>query len=189
MEALMFRKPLVITMLLLLSLVPRPTQAQKSPATALGVSLLGTAAPIVMASALNKASTSTRNNGLIGSLVLGGLFIGPSTGQFYAGSAATGFAGIGIRGVGGLIAAVGLANAAGQVFCSENCGDGDDGAGFMLAGFLTYIGGAIYSFYDASAAAGRYNARLQDPDFGIIPTLAPDPAGGYRPGALAWMRF
>jgi hypothetical protein len=168
----------------------------KSGGVALAWSLAGTIAPIVLAG-LVEGPSSHGNEGMAFALLAGGLFVGPSLGQFYAASPFQGLLGAGIRTTGGLLTLYGISEALAETNCHEDneegahrdCG-GYHGGVYAAAGLATYFAGFIYSLYDDTQAVGRFNARHGDKEvFGWAPTLGPGPDGSLRPGALAWMRF
>lgn len=165
----------------------------KSVGAACAWSILGTAAPMLLASQLSD-SPQGESDGLTGSLILGGLLVGPSLGQFYAGSPVGGFLGFGIRGAGGFMTVLGFIHSFWGRFCSgsedESCGENNAGSALLTVGVLTYVGGTLYSLIDAGRAVERHNDRQnQSRVFGWSPTFAPTPQGGVRTGALAYFRF
>lgn len=168
----------------------RPAYAYKSGRVALGLSVLGAAVPVLLGIRMSG------HGNLAGGLVVGGLLVGPSSGQFYAGSPGAGILGTAIRTGGYAMFVLGFVYAVDNLFCSatddHNCDSGKDAAAapLLILGTATYLGGAIFSMLDAGWAVERYNARVDKKRiFGWSPTVAPGPQGGLKPGAMAWMRF
>lgn len=164
--------------------------AYKSEGMAIALSVLGTAIPVLVGNRMSGGGD------LAGSLMVGGMVLGPSLGQFYAGSLGRGMLGTGIRTVGAVMVLQGTVYILDNLFCEEGEGNGcnesevDAATPLLIFGTATYLGGAIYSLLDAAWAVKRYNSRLDDKrGFGWSPTLAPAPLGGLKPGVLAWMRF
>jgi hypothetical protein len=166
-------------------------RGEKSQATALAWSVFGTAVPLITATALSGKGNPALEN----TLLLSGLLVGPSLGQFYAGSTPHGLLALGIRGAGGFVGLYGIAMMIGESFCdmdSDSDTDCSEKAGPPLAviGLFTYMAGAVYSLYDAGAGVERYNAHLnQRETFGFAPVLVPGREGSLKTGAVAWMRF
>lgn len=177
-------------------LFPRPEY--KSYRAAYAWSILGTTAPVLLASQVSGSYQETSKRMAVG-VMLGGLLAGPSMGQFYAGSPVGGFLGFGIRGAGGFITGLGYIFRLGEDLCSgteefeeedEDCDEDNVGRALLAVGALTYIGGTLFSLVDAGKAVERHNDRQNQPRvFGWSPTLAPGAQGNLRSGATAWMRF
>ncbi|HAO98893.1 MAG TPA: hypothetical protein DCQ83_02490 [Fibrobacteres bacterium] len=111
----------------------------------------------------------------------GGALIGPSLGQFYAGSIGTGFGGILIRAVG--------AGSFSYIVLSKLDGghEGEDyTVHYILSGF--YAAGTIYSLIDTHYAVRRANETHNAMQIGFAPTLLPT-SDGLKPGAIAWAKF
>ena len=167
---------------------------QKSKGTAYILSFLGTGIPLLMAAQLS-ASTHGGSEAWIGGMVLGGVILGPSLGQFYAGSHAGGWLGAGIRTGGLFVTALGLAQFSERLFCSEEeesgCDDGGKAAPYLIPGGIAlFIGGTIYSFVNAGRTVERFNdSQSRLGDFGWSPAFAPGSGGAWKSGAIAWMRF
>jgi hypothetical protein len=163
----------------------------KSPLAAMGLSVLATALPLIAGAQI--PASENKNSNLTGILWLGGILIGPSAGQFYAASPGTGMLGIGLRSTGLALFVIGLKSAFNSWGCSDDGGSNCDesgGATFMVIGSLTFIGGGLYSLFDAALAADRFNDRERKTEaFGWTPTLAPGRDGVWKSGAVAWMRF
>lgn len=168
--------------------IARP--AYKSTHFSIALSVLGSAVPVLVGLQMSE-SGNTANY-----LVMGGMLVGPSLGQFYAGSLGRGMLGTGIRTGGAFMALQGTVYLLRNSFCDvgdeDECdeSEADAAAPLLILGTATYLGGAIYSLLDAGWAVQRYNARLDKKrGFGWSPTLSPAPQGGLKPGVLAWMRF
>jgi hypothetical protein len=159
--------------------------AYKSPATAVGLSVLATAAPIYLSFQFLHSSSADA----FVYLFLGGIVIGPSTGQFYAGSAGTGALGMIIRGVGTGLFLSALVDAFPRCDDEEtSCRGG--GETKAVIGMAALAGGALYSLIDGALAAKRFNKRqLEAREFGWSPALSPGTDGAWTTGAVAWMRF
>ncbi len=130
---------------------------------------------------------SMDQNPLGGILFLSGITVGPSLGQFYAGSVGQGILGTVGRTLGGIIAIVGLAEGLDDLCCDEN-NDGDNGEGLMLAGSLIFLAGNVYSLVDTHFAINR-SLDFHKNQIGLSPTFR---FKGDRPpliGAQAWARF
>jgi hypothetical protein len=167
---------------------PRPV----SNGAAYTWALLGTAAPFLFGIAILGHGPSP-GKGTVG-FTLVGMTVGPSLGQFYAGSQGRGLIGSAIRGSGLLMAGIGLDRALSDPCKHDPDGDtpcDEAGAGeLMTLGLLTYAWGTLYSLIDTRFAVDRFNAKLaKGADFGWSPLLVPGPEGSTRTGALAWIRF
>lgn len=164
--------------------------------TAVALSLGGTVLPLLAASAISDRSDNDENQGLVISLVLGGILLGPSAGQFYAHSPGLGLVGAGVRGLGGYIALAGAAQAMAGFGCGmsfggepEECDEGGDGGGTILLGLLIYTGGSLFSLAAIPSAVDRQHQRMQSAAFEWAPTLDLSRSGDVRPGAKASLRF
>jgi hypothetical protein len=154
----------------------------------------GTVLPLAAAIAMGNLPEG--NEAIIGTLTLSGILLGPSLGQFYTGSIGQGFAGLGIRTLGGVLSIAGLATIIGDAFCGfddsegneSNCDENSSGGPLLLLGLATYTGGVVYSMVDTRFSVDRYFARRQD-SYGVAPVLVPQGEGSLKAGALAWMRF
>jgi hypothetical protein len=163
-------------------------------------SILGTAAPIVIGLSL---SSNGGTNALAPWLVVGGMLLGPSSGQFYAQAPGAGALGIGVRTVGGMLFIGGVVAMLDGICVeidhnpdepgsSKRCPDRDGGgsaAPLMIAGSLVYLGGTLYSFFDAGWAVDRLRYHPSESQFGWTPTLDLGTSGSTRTGVSAWMRF
>lgn len=130
---------------------------EKSPATALQLSLLGTGAGFGMMVAGARWDSSGLS--LAGFAVT---LIGPSAGHFYAGEAGRGLAHTGLRA--GAVGAI-LAGATWGFFdCfdlygEDTCEFSPGATALIVGGVVLGAGSTIYSLYDAPRAARRHNAR------------------------------
>ena len=105
-------------------------------------------------------------------LLISGLFIGPSLGQFYAG--APGSADLGILG----------RVTAGIIFLLEG---GIKGKGEGPS--LVYALATLYSLIDTPIEIQRHNEKVKAQHFGFSPELFPSSNGGLKPGVMAWAKF
>ena len=161
--------------------------------TAYAAAIGATVAPVVLGSLVaNWGSNEAAVAGF--SLIAGGLLIGPSTGQFYAGSTGHGIVGSGIRALGGLMLITGAVNSVTSMSCLEReagepaCDD-NSGAGFIaILGALTYFGGTVYSLTETHYAVQRTRLRVGN-TYGFTPILALAGDGATRLGGQAWLRF
>ena len=133
---------------------PAPNTDEKSPETAVGLSLATTASGVgVLALAYELRSTDSTT-----ALVTFGValtVIGPTVGHAYAGQAWN--AGLGLR-----LASVatGVIGGALLVNCLDECRDhskADVGAALFLTSAIVYAGATLYEIGTAGAAADRYN--------------------------------
>lgn len=129
---------------------------EKSPSVAVALSVGVTAAGAVTLMASDNHTAS-----LIG---FGALFLGPSTGQWYAGE--LGLLGIGARALGGIGMVYGLSEilqSECDVEAGENCSGasrrGDLGAVMMIGGASLWVGSSIADVVFAKRAADRWNQR------------------------------
>lgn len=165
----------------------------KSEWVAYGAAAAGTAVPIAVGAMLLN-STSNGYAGLGGGLLMGGVLLGPSSGQFYANSTMHGFLSSGVRTVGGLMFFAGALNSMTSMSCLERepgeppC-ESKSGAGVLtLLGAVTYLGGTVYSLVDTHKAVVRTHAQT-GLTYGVTPTLALNGDGRSRYGGQAWLRF
>jgi hypothetical protein len=174
-----------------------PRYPGKSLLNAYGWMLLGTAIPVAAATAIPMDGSSGDASAVTKSLLFfGGFIIGPSAGQFYAGSYGRGALAVAVRtaGFAMVLRAMSLSEPMFCVMCGES--DGSDGSddsmvgAWFVGGIVVYAGGLVYSMFDQEKAVERYNAKLRgNGAFGWTPTLVPGPDGSLRTGATAWMRF
>jgi hypothetical protein len=137
----------------------------KSHVTAYLWALGATAMPIAAGIMIPDGNATT-------ALILTGVMLGPSAGQFYAASHRTAWIGIGIR-----VAAIPVGILTGMVFASNSSGEGfDDLASFlggaMLGGGLVLIAGTAYSLWDTRFAVDRANAKVAS-RMSLTPMLLP----------------
>lgn len=156
-------------------------------------SMAGIAAPVSLAAYISN-STHGGSEAWVGGLAAGGMLLGPSLGQVYAGSHKGAWLGAGIRTVGALSASQGMALLSEDLFCSTEDGDDCDlnimAVSLFTVGIYAYVVGTVYSFINADMTVERYNETQSR--LGVIdwsPILAPDFQGGIRAGALAYLRF
>lgn len=157
-----------------------PNPADKTVQMAYASMLLGTVVPIALGSLLVSRSEDSE---VAPWLIVGGVFVGPSMGQFYANSVGTGILCSAIRfGGAALFLSGALAGLGGD-------GDRESGSGKMLAGTLVFIGGTFYSLIDTHLAVDRYKQQYRSMSFEISPTLELARGGVIQPGAMAYLRF
>jgi hypothetical protein len=151
---------IVLVHLLLVSSALADDDEDRSPSVAVGLSLGVTTAGVVTLIASDRPTTTW--------LGLGALYLGPSTGQWYAGE--VGGVGLAARGLGGVAAIYGLSL---MLQSEDHCEpdlDGDcdpDGSSrlgttgkvLMLAGAGLWVGSSIADVIFAKRAADRWNAR------------------------------
>jgi hypothetical protein len=155
----------------------------RSPSVAVGLSLGVTTAGVVTLIASDRPTTTW--------LGLGALYLGPSTGQWYAGE--YGGLGLAARGLGGVAAIYGLSLLLqSEDHCEPeldgNCSDpavglATTGKVLMLAGAGLWVGSSIADVVFAKRAADRWNARR-------AVTIAPTAIGpGHAPGIVVGGTF
>jgi hypothetical protein len=148
----------------------------KNPGTALGVSLLGTAAGVglMMAGAKN-------DSGALGLVGLATVVVGPSFGHFYAGEARRGLTQSAVRAGSFGVMLVGGIWLLGDCFLlsDEPCDAGPGPAVLMAAGLVVGTSAAAYSIYDAPHAARRQNARARRLVLAPGPMAGPDHSSGF----------
>ena len=165
------------------SLTPSPPA--KSETVAYGWALCGTLIPSAVGATLIGANQD-RHTGYataIGPILLvSGLAIGPSSGQFYAGSTGKGALGVLIR----LSAGLGIFFAGGW-----GASDAQVILGSTFAG-LAYTAGTVYSIMDTPKAVKRANEKAEAAHaahFDLFPTLAHNVDGTERVGMMARLSF
>ena len=149
----------------------------KNPATALSLSLLGTAAGAGLLVAGAKA-----DSGALGFVGFATVLVGPSLGQFYAGDTRRGLTQTGIRAGGaGLMlgGAIWLLADCFPFFGEEECEGGGGPALLMASGLVISTTSAVYSIYDAPRAARRQNARARRLVLTPAPVAGPDHSSGF----------
>jgi hypothetical protein len=129
----------------------------KRTGSAYAWALGGTALPIIAGMYL----IQTRAAAPGGLLMASGILVGPSLGQFYAGSLGPGLGATLLRTTGGILMIAGLAEAFDDWDCDEGrtC-DGNNGATLGLLGLGAFFGGTLYSFIDTHFAVKRANASV-----------------------------
>ena len=179
-EANMSKKCLSLALVLLL-VIPSIAEAEslfeenfereqkelKSEGQALTMSLVATAAPVVLGGVF--LSGSNDEAGL--ALAFGGLIAGPSTGHFYAGQTKRGLIGIGIR------AAI---VAGGTYLIYSATGDQhpdsrgfSEGAGIIAVSAVTLIHG-MYDIFTAPSSVRKYNeSLLEENSLILVPEVDP----------------
>jgi hypothetical protein len=181
--------------------------ATSFPASASDFPAMGRDRPMSMATAYNWTAAGTLGTVLAGTglaalsdgsggaanlgvgLILVGLGVGPSAGQFYAGSYYHGIAATTLRGLGAVLVVAGAAESA-PGGCSERSSEGtpcrDRGIPIALAGSLAYFGGVAYSLVDTHNAVRRRNSASR---LSLAPSLGTARQGGLQPGLHAQVRF
>ncbi|MBT8461308.1 MAG: hypothetical protein KJO44_02210, partial [Gemmatimonadetes bacterium] len=165
----------------------------KSESTASLLSLAGTVVPMALGMALMNSGDGGAGSGLGLALFSYGMYFGPATGYWYAGSAGAAWKGIGMR-----LGISLVATAATAAVCS---GGGcemfrDDSAmpGVAVVGLLA-LGATAYSLiHDIAGADGevrRHNAevaaRHRESRLSFVPVVTPRDGGTL--GVVATMRF
>ena len=157
---------------------------EKSELLAYGLAAIGTSAPILTGALL------APNNFSVGALLItGGALIGPSVGQFYAGSNSQAWTGSLIRGAGMALMVYGGVQ---EFDCEYGGNQGEncpvDGNALIFAGEAVVFGGALYSLIDTHFAVKRANVKIKEKHFGFSPEIIPS-SGGTAVGMRAWGRF
>lgn len=169
-----FVQPIIAALLVTAPAVaqgPAAPDGHKSGAAAVGISLLGTAAPIAIALASDHGAA----RGWL--LFYGGVF-GPSTGYFYVGRPGKVF-GAGIPRL-----AIALVTSAGIVAaCGGNviwgCEDEATANAISIFGLGAFVASAVFDLAQVARAAGEWNARHAPPPVQVTPLINPaDRAGG-----------
>jgi hypothetical protein len=148
----------------------------KNPATALSLSVLGTAAGLGM-----MAVGAETDSGALGLLGIATTLVGPSLGHFYAGEPGRGVAQSGIRVGGAGLMLGGAIWLFAECFSlsGEPCEGGAGPAIVMATGLAVTTGSALYSIYDAPRAARRQNARARRLVLTPAPVVGPDHSSGF----------
>ena len=165
-----------------------PPEAFQAPKTNLTAYALGVGlwlVPVAIAYPMLNKDNPTDREDLIGwPLLFSGLFIGPSAGQFYAGSWAKGFAHLGVR-LGGLgLAGYGASVEFSDCFNHEDCAS-DEANLFYALGLGVYGAGVLYSLIDTHRAVDRANERARkrfESRMSLSPALLPVGKGSFAPG-------
>jgi hypothetical protein len=148
----------------------------RNPATALSLSVLGTASGLGLMAA--GASTDSGGVTLLGFATI---LVGPSMGHFYAGEHGRGLALTGIRAAGAGVVVGGafwlLIDCV--AFLGTECKGGTGPAIMMATGSAVVTGATLYSIYDAPRAARRQNARGRRLVLTPAPVVGPDHSSGF----------
>ena len=166
-----------------------PVSREKNELSAYAWGTLGTLVPLVPGLIYGVKALGPGNqdaNATIGGVSLALALLGPSYGQYYAGSWGIGTLGIIIRGLGGFVMEIG---ALGPPCVGLDCPTYEPNPGTIVAGGLIVAGGAAYSFWDTHYSVKRANAKAKSQRFGLFPQLVPSLNGGLKPGMLAWAKF
>jgi hypothetical protein len=166
---------------------PVPADGDKSAATAIELSLVGTAAGV----GLMWLGGSAHDPGTarVVSLTGFGVFtLGPSFGQWYAGHSFW-TTGLGLR-IGGEAAAM-----LGLIVALDSCGpdfggcdNSNAGALLLVGGGLLFLGGGIYDIATAPRTVDDWN-RAHRHDVTLVPTAMRDTRGDTVPGLALVGRF
>ena len=122
---------------------------------------------------------------MIGTLVAGGILLGPSAGLFYAGDSGRALRGIGLRAAGaGGMAVGGLMG----IGAAVSGGSTAFPVALWIGGGLLVIGSMIYdTFFAAPAAVQEHNERVQHQQrVSVTPYVSPD---GRERGLTVQIRF
>lgn len=162
-------------------LTPAPTAERKDPSIAVLLSLgITTASYITLFAADNEDLQLA---------AFFGTYLGPSTGQWYAGQ--VGGLGLGLRAAGFVMGVYGIS----QMLASEcdyeyDCSDADAagarGALFFWGGAGLWVGSTIYDIVLAKRAADSWNVRH---NVNLAPTMTADVSGHHAPGLAFTGRF
>jgi hypothetical protein len=163
-------------------LTPAPTADRKDPSTAVLLSLgITTASYITLFAADND---DLQLAGFIGT------YLGPSTGQWYAGQ--VGGLGLGLRAAGFVMGVYGISQML-ESECDDIDGDcsgadaaGERGALFFWGGAGLWVGSTIYDIVLAKRAADSWNVRH---NVNLAPTMSADISGHHAPGLAFTGRF
>ncbi len=150
-----------------------PLPGERSPGTALALSLGGTIGAYVLAT----GSGLAESEGLAATGALGA-FLAPSFGHWYAGDPWTDGLTLRLAGAGGVM--VGALLLLGE--CGFEGGDCDEtpGAVLLYGGAAAYVFGTILDIATAPGAAHKHNARLRERaarGWAVAPTFTRDRAG------------
>jgi hypothetical protein len=168
---------------------PAPIE-EKSMGMAYGLAVGGTVAPFALLGLMLSHGNPTIS-GFVP--IWAGSVIGPSLGEFYAGSHARGWGATGVRTLGSTIVLVTFARGVGSALsCIDNTADyqckGPGATGFWVGGAI-YAAGTLYSLVDTKFAVERYRQRHARIEIGWTPTLVPQRKAGLVPGVMAWAAF
>jgi len=164
-------------------LSPAPEGVRKDPSIAVLLSL-----GITSASYVALFASDNENLQLVGAI---GTYIGPSTGQWYAGQ--FGGLGMGLRAAGFLSALYGFSQILEsecdyeyEYDCSDSDAAGTRGGIMLIGGASLWFGSTIYDIVLAKRAADSWNTRHQ---VGVAPLVANDAAGNRAAGVVMTGRF
>ncbi len=133
---------------------------QKSYAAAYAWMLGATAIPIYAGSYMLSSSHHEQGEEIGAALILGGILIGPSAGQYYAGAPGPATGALVLRLAGGGLVLIGLIKAFSNCFWeSSSC---NSGSGEALLGTVLFASGSAYSLIDTKFAVDRYNRRERE---------------------------
>jgi hypothetical protein len=159
------------------NMVPAAVPPAKDPAMAYTLAFGATVLPLVASFLIFDS------DGPVGTWMnVGALWVGPSAGQFYAGSPVTGLLGTGLRVGGSFLVASSI---------SDMIGDNADASSF-LAGLTIFTAGTLYSLVDTHFAVKRANQRARKaalPKTSLAPMLYPTRGGRLAPGMAACLTF
>jgi hypothetical protein len=161
---------------------PLPPYSEPRPVKSHGKAYVwmaaGTLLPLILASQLG-------DNAAVALIGTGGFLVGPSSGQFYAGSVGAGLFGAGMRTVGSVM----IISAAMECFMVPDC---DENNGKAALGATLFLGGLGYSVIDTWFAVNRANhraARKQASALGFSPMIHRNGEGRFIPGIAARVTF
>lgn len=165
---------------------PPPPQIEineKSPGTALILSLGGTVAAFAIGGVANE-------NALLGTASGLGVWLAPSFGHWYAGDGWT--TGLTYRMAGGAAMAAGAIWVLSECSLGHDNNGGDDcgepGFALIIGGAAAFVGGMVYDIATAPGAARRHNERqrqrVMQYQYAVTPTI-----GGDRVGLAIGGRF
>lgn len=157
--------------------VQREPVQKKSPERALAYSLGGTAGPAFLGPSLATTSTAGWREGVGWGLLIGGIFVGPSLGHFYAENNGQAWGGILIRGGS---AALGLWGNWIRIF-----EDSGRGKALVATGALGFAGSLLYDIATAYSAAQDYN-QAHGPKARVMPKVGPQ---GRQAGLSLQVQF
>lgn len=148
----------------------------RSENTALRWSVLGTLLPTITGTLIVASSAEDGDNigtlRFAGMLFTGGLIIGPSLGYFYSNCPGRGLSGIGVRTMGLIIAAEGMAaGMGGDIYGGEDFSGG--AIAMTIIGGGIFVGDMIYDFATVKKAVRDRNRKSGLSSFYIAPAYFP----------------